>query len=37
MKSAGALALIINTYNQPEYLGRVLAAGIQGLLGVAGS
>lgn len=26
MKSAGALALIINTYNQPEYLGRVLAA-----------
>ena len=26
MKPAGALALIINTYNQPEYLGRVLAA-----------
>jgi hypothetical protein len=25
MKPAGALALIINTYNQPEYLGRVLA------------
>jgi len=26
MKPPGALALIINTYNQPEYLGRVLAA-----------
>ena len=26
MKPAGALALIINTYNQPEYLGRVLTA-----------
>ncbi len=26
MKSPGALALIINTYNQPDYLGRVLTA-----------
>ncbi len=26
MKPAGSLALIINTFNQPEYLGRVLAA-----------
>jgi hypothetical protein len=26
MKPAGSLALIINTFNQPEALGRVLAA-----------